>query len=127
MENYFGHFGFVSGVILGLVFGGLFGCMVSAMLGWQSDKTNEVIVSASYQMPIGFVLVMYVYLGRVLIKVSDIDNNDTGFVDNPDLDLDVRLALAEAHAINVEKNDKIDMSLKDLIVDAEKLEKGLAA
>jgi len=125
--EYFSQFGFVSGICFGLVFGAAVGMLVAGLLGMSSDRVNEAIIKASYQLPVGFVLVTYVYLGQVLIKVCDTENNDTGYVDNPNLDLDVRIMLAEEHATNTEERDKKEMLLDSVINEAQEINDGLAA
>jgi len=106
----FDSFGFVAGITFGLAIGSFVGIVIIALLKMGSDNVNDIIINASYQMPIGYILIMYVYHGQIRIKVRDVHDNDTGYVDNPDLEIDARLLLAEAHAVNIMKYDEQELS-----------------
>ena len=105
----FENFGFVSGVCFGLVMGGFTGMVIVTLLNMGGDHVNEIIINASYQLPPGYCLAAYVWLGHITIKVLDNYDNDTGYIDNLDLEIDARLLLAQAHAENYERQHLEEM------------------
>lgn len=99
----FESFSFVSGVFFGLAMGGFVGMVVMMLLNMGHDNINEILIDAAHQLPVGYYITLFVYLGQIRIRVRDEYDNDIGYVDNPDMELDARLLLAQAHAENYER------------------------